>query len=102
MTVSFPRCIWLGRFEEAVLANANCGGENVHRGCLLGALLGAHVSYGRRMVLRKRVFRQMKPGSKLRKSDRKSGILRPCLNHGFLKGRICVNFESMDSFYEIL
>jgi len=30
-------------FEEAVLANANCGGENVHRGCLLGALLGAHV-----------------------------------------------------------
>jgi len=24
------------------LANANCGGENVHRGCLLGALLGAY------------------------------------------------------------
>jgi len=30
-------------FEEAVLANANCGGENVHRGCVLGALLGANV-----------------------------------------------------------
>lgn len=29
-------------FEEAVLANANCGGENVHRGLLMGALLGAH------------------------------------------------------------
>jgi len=24
-----------------LLANANCGGENVHRGCVLGALLGA-------------------------------------------------------------
>lgn len=24
-----------------MLANANCGGENVHRGCVLGALLGA-------------------------------------------------------------
>jgi len=30
-------------FEAAVLANANCGGENVHRGCVLGALLGAAV-----------------------------------------------------------
>jgi len=29
-------------FEQAVLANANCGGENVHRGCVLGALLGAY------------------------------------------------------------
>lgn len=29
-------------FEEAVLANANCGGENVHRGAVLGALLGAY------------------------------------------------------------
>ena len=26
----------------ALLANANVGGENVHRGCVLGALLGAH------------------------------------------------------------
>lgn len=25
-----------------MLANANCGGENVHRGCVLGALLGAY------------------------------------------------------------
>lgn len=29
-------------FEGAVLANANCGGENVHRGCVLGAVLGAY------------------------------------------------------------
>lgn len=28
-------------FEEGLLANANCGGENVHRGIILGALLGA-------------------------------------------------------------
>lgn len=28
-------------FEAAVLANANAGGENVHKGMLLGALLGA-------------------------------------------------------------
>lgn len=25
-----------------MLANANCGGENVHRGCVLGSLLGAY------------------------------------------------------------
>lgn len=30
-----------GNFEAAVLANANSGGENVHRGLVLGALLGA-------------------------------------------------------------
>lgn len=30
-------------FETALLANANCGGENVHRGILLGAVLGAEV-----------------------------------------------------------
>jgi len=30
-------------FEGGLLANSNCGGENVHRGCVLGALLGAHV-----------------------------------------------------------
>lgn len=29
-------------FEEALLANANCGGENVHRGNVLGAVLGAY------------------------------------------------------------
>jgi len=28
-------------FEAAVLANVNSGGENVHRGMLLGALVGA-------------------------------------------------------------
>lgn len=28
--------------ETGLLANANCGGENVHRGCLLGAVLGAY------------------------------------------------------------
>eukprot|EP00958_Prasinococcus_capsulatus_P012596 scaffold1265_cov366-Prasinococcus_capsulatus_cf.AAC.9 len=32
-----------GRFEEGLLANANCGGENVHRGIVLGAMLGASV-----------------------------------------------------------
>jgi len=30
-----------GDFQAALLANANCGGENVHRGEVLGALLGA-------------------------------------------------------------
>lgn len=30
-------------FEGGLLANANTGGENVHRGILLGALLGADV-----------------------------------------------------------
>jgi ADP-ribosylglycohydrolase len=29
-------------FEKALLANANTGGENVHRGCVLGAVLGAY------------------------------------------------------------
>lgn len=29
--------------ERGLLANANCGGENVHRGISLGALLGAQV-----------------------------------------------------------
>jgi len=28
-------------FERGLLANANTGGENVHRGLVLGALLGA-------------------------------------------------------------
>lgn len=32
---------YAGRFEAGVLANANTGGENVHRGIVLGALLGA-------------------------------------------------------------
>jgi len=30
---------------EALLANANSGGENVHRGALLGAILGASAGY---------------------------------------------------------
>ncbi|EOD34046.1 hypothetical protein EMIHUDRAFT_228899 [Emiliania huxleyi CCMP1516] len=30
-------------FSEALLANANAGGENVHRGLVLGALMGAQV-----------------------------------------------------------
>lgn len=30
-------------FEGGLLANANVGGENVHRGIVLGALLGAEV-----------------------------------------------------------
>ena len=28
--------------DEGLLDNANCGGENVHRGAVLGAMLGAH------------------------------------------------------------
>jgi len=28
-------------FESAILANANCGGENVARGMVMGALIGA-------------------------------------------------------------
>jgi len=32
-----------GEFEQGLLANANCGGENVHRGIVLGAILGASV-----------------------------------------------------------
>lgn len=34
-------------FEAALLANANNGGENVHRGEALGALLGAEVGEAR-------------------------------------------------------
>jgi ADP-ribosylglycohydrolase len=32
---------YAGNFEQGVLANTNCGGENCHRGSALGALLGA-------------------------------------------------------------
>lgn len=31
--------------EEALLASTNAGGENVHRGCVLGALVGAAYGY---------------------------------------------------------
>lgn len=34
---------YAGSMEEGLLTNANCGGENVHRGAVLGALWGAHV-----------------------------------------------------------
>ena len=50
---SFPSMLYLAYkyygggsssgFEEAVLANANVGGENCHRGAALGALMGAAV-----------------------------------------------------------
>eukprot|EP00463_Aulacantha_scolymantha_P005773 TRINITY_DN7164_c0_g1_i1.p1 TRINITY_DN7164_c0_g1~~TRINITY_DN7164_c0_g1_i1.p1 ORF type:complete len:137 (+),score=22.25 TRINITY_DN7164_c0_g1_i1:23-433(+) len=44
---SFPALLFMaykyaGSVEKAVLANANAGGENVARGSLLGALVGAH------------------------------------------------------------
>lgn len=32
-----------GEFERGLLANANVGGENVHRGIVLGCMLGASV-----------------------------------------------------------
>lgn len=32
---------YLGRTSEALIANANLGGDNCHRGSLLGAILGA-------------------------------------------------------------
>jgi len=43
---SFPPTInmiakYQGRCWDGLLANANCGGENVHRGSILGAVLGA-------------------------------------------------------------
>lgn len=34
--------LWTG-----LIANANAGGENVHRGCVLGAILGAHAGVTR-------------------------------------------------------
>jgi len=45
---SYPSLIhfaakYADNFEDGLLANANVGGENVHRGCVLGALLGAHL-----------------------------------------------------------
>lgn len=43
---AFPASLYLawkyaGNFEEGVVANANLGGDNCHRGAVLGALLGA-------------------------------------------------------------
>lgn len=34
-------CAADSQFEKGVLRNANRGGENVHSGCVVGALLGA-------------------------------------------------------------
>lgn len=34
-------CAADSQFEKGVLRNANRGGENVHSGCIIGALLGA-------------------------------------------------------------
>jgi len=36
---------YAGNIEQALLANANCGGENVHRGIVLGAMFGAAEGY---------------------------------------------------------
>ena len=36
-------CRYANDFEKAVLANANVGGENCHRGSAIGALVGASV-----------------------------------------------------------
>ena len=33
------------QFEKGVLRNANRGGENVHSGCVIGAILGAQCGY---------------------------------------------------------
>lgn len=46
---SFPSLLYLaarhaGNAEAALMANANCGGENCHKGAVLGAVLGA--AYG--------------------------------------------------------
>ena len=38
-------CAADSQFEKGVLRNANRGGENVHSGCVLGALLGAQSGY---------------------------------------------------------
>lgn len=53
MPSSYPSLIhfagkYTGDFERGLLANANCGGENVHRGIVLGALIGAH--HGERAI----------------------------------------------------
>lgn len=43
---SFPALLYLAaryhdRPEDALIANTNCGGENCHKGAMLGAVLGA-------------------------------------------------------------
>lgn len=48
--MSYPAVLYLahkysGNFEAAVVANANAGGDNCHRGSVVGALVGAAVGY---------------------------------------------------------
>jgi ADP-ribosylglycohydrolase len=43
---AFPAALYLSwkyadRFDDAVIANAHCGGDNCHRGAVVGALVGA-------------------------------------------------------------
>ena len=38
-------CAADSQFEKGVLRNANRGGENVHSGCIIGALLGAQCGF---------------------------------------------------------
>ena len=50
---SFPAVLYLlaryeGEFETALVANTNVGGDNCHRGAILGALMGA--AYGLRSI----------------------------------------------------
>jgi ADP-ribosylglycohydrolase len=47
---SFPAVLYLAAryaddFEAALVANTNVGGDNCHRGAVLGALLGAALGY---------------------------------------------------------
>ena len=48
---SFPAVLYLAArypddFEAALIANTNAGGDNCHRGAVLGAMLGAALGYG--------------------------------------------------------
>ena len=48
---SFPAVLYLtarysNDFEAALVANTNVGGDNCHRGALLGAIIGASLGYG--------------------------------------------------------
>lgn len=48
---SFPAVLYLAArhatdFEEALVANTNVGGDNCHRGAILGAILGAALGFG--------------------------------------------------------
>jgi ADP-ribosylglycohydrolase len=48
---SFPAVLYLAArypddFEAALVANTNVGGDNCHRGAVLGAILGASLGYG--------------------------------------------------------